>query len=298
MYQKADQALINYDGYEWGRLNQLYRGPKPDLSHPYIACIGGAQTFGRYVDQPFPALLTEELGMTVANFGTPNAGPGFFLRDSVVLESASSAELCIIQVMSARSLSNRMFKVQVNRNAQVEAVSRTLESLFPHVDFETFTYAHNMLNQIADDDPDAFLAVEAELRAAWVARTRSLLQSIQTRRILFWFSERDPDSENPADMQDSALKYPQFVDREMLEAVAPLADAVIKCVTARGYPHSLLKDGETVLQTPFGMPVTENRYYPTPEMHADAAKALAQPVRDLLKSDVTPVADRSDNMTI
>lgn len=298
MYQKTDQAFIDYDGYEWGRLNQLYRGPRPDLSQPYIACIGGGQTFGRYVSTPFPDLLGRETGMTVANFGTPSAGPGFFLRDSVVLEAASKAELCIVQAMSARSLSNRLFRVQVNRNTQIEAVSRALESLFPHVDFETFTYAHNMLNQIAENDPDSFLAVEAELKAAWVARTRTLLQSIQTKRILFWFSERNPEDKNTPDTEEPMLAYPQFVDRDMLDAVAPLADQVVYCVSSRGYPHSLLKDGQTVLQTPFGMPVRENLYYPSPEMHADAAKALIDPVRSLLAAKTPAKCDRADRVNI
>lgn len=299
MYQKSDQAFINYHGYEWGRLNQLYRGPRPDLSRPYVACIGGGQTFGRYVDHPFPELLSREIGMTVANLGTPNAGPGFFLRDSVALEAASKAEVCIVQVMSARALSNRLFKVQLNSAAQIETVSKALESLFPHVDFETFTYAHNMLNQLSENDPDSFLAVEAELRAAWVARTRSLLQSIQTKRILFWFSERAPDDKSEPDSKGSMLSYPQFVDQEMLDAAAPLVDEIVYCVSSRGYPHSLLKDGETVLQTPFGMPVRENLFYPSPEMHIDAAKALAGPVRALLGADTPARAcDRPDRVTI
>lgn len=298
MYQKPDQALIDYEGYKWGRLNQVYRGPEPDLSRPYVACVGAAQTFGRYVERPFPSLLADELKMPVANFGAASAGPGFFLRDAAVIEAASSAALCVVQVMSARSLSNRLFKVQLSRNAQIEAVSKSLEALFPHIDFETFTYAHNMLNQIADEDPDKFVAVEAELKAAWVARTRVLLQSIQTRRVLFWFSERNPDEVPSAGVDGQALKYPQFVDQEMLDAVTPLVDRVVRCVTSAGMPQSLLKDGEAVLQTPFGMPVSENRYYPSPEMHAEAAAALAQPILDLLASSAPPAAARPDIITI
>ncbi|QIE54663.1 hypothetical protein G5B40_03930 [Pikeienuella piscinae] len=298
MYQKPDQALIDYKGYKWGRLNQVYRGPKPDLSRPYIACIGAAQTFGRYVERPFPALLAEELDIQVANFGAASAGPGFFLRDAAVIEAASSAELCVIQVMSARSLSNRLFKVQLSRNAQIEAVSKSLEALFPHIDFETFTYAHNMLNQIAEEDPDKFVAVEAELKAAWVARTRVLLQSIQTRRVLFWFSERETDEEVSGGAAGQALKYPQFVDQEMMDAVAPLVDRVVRCVTSTGMPQSLLRDGEAVLHTPFGLPVSENRYYPSPEMHAEAAKALTQPIRELLASTAPCAAARPTITTI
>ena len=79
-YQKPDQALINYDVYQWGRLNQIYRGPQVSLDQPYVACLGAAQTFGRYAERPFPAVLGDVLNMPCANFGTGGAGPGFFLR--------------------------------------------------------------------------------------------------------------------------------------------------------------------------------------------------------------------------
>lgn len=282
-YQKPDRAFIDYQVYKWGQLEQIYRGPKPDLTKPYIACLGAAQTFGRYAPTPFPTLLQDRLGTTVANFGTGGAGPGFFLRDSTALEAASNSEVCVIQVMSARSISNRLFRVKPKRNAQIKAVSKALEDLFPHVDFETFTYAHNMLNQISEADPDKFTEVEAELKKAWVARTRMLLQSITTRKILFWFSERAPDDTTQHRDGKMMLKYPQFITQGMIDAVRKDVDEVVYCSGAKGLPQSLLVDGKPVLETPFGIPVTENRYYPSPEMHESAAAALQEPITALLK---------------
>lgn len=281
-YQKPDKALINYDVYQWGRLKQIYRGPPIEFDKPYVACLGAAQTFGRYADHPFPTLLGQALDMPCANFGTGGAGPGFFLRDSMVLEAASNAEVCVVQVMSARSLSNRMFQVKPKRNAQIKAVSRALSDLFPHMDFETFTYAHNMLNQISADDPAKFLEVEQELKSAWVARTRLMLDAIHTRKILFWFSERRPDETTRHRPDKGMLKYPHYVDQEMINQISSSVDEVVYCVSSDGLPQSLLVEGEPVLQTPFGMPITENRYYPSPEMHQSAADLLRDPVRRLL----------------
>jgi hypothetical protein len=283
-YQKPDKAFINYDVYKWGRLSQIYRGPKPNLDQPYIACLGAAQTFGRYATHPWPSMLEQALKTPCANFGTGGAGPGFFLRDSMVLEAASSAEVCVIQVMSARSLSNRLFQVKPKRNAQIKAVSKALSDLFPHVDFETFSYAHNMLNKISEQDPQKFLEVETELKTAWVARTRLLLESIHTKKILLWFSERAPDETTRHRPNKSMLKYPHYVDQEMLDAVAPFVDKIVYCTSSDGLPQSLLVDGEPVLQSPFGMPIRENRYYPSPAMHQQAAEALARPIYDLLNA--------------
>lgn len=281
-YQKPDAAFIDYDLYAFGRMEQSFRGPAPDLSKPYVACLGSAHTFGRYVAHPFPSILQEELGMTVANWGAGGGGPGFFLRDSGLLEAASNAEVCVIQVMSARSLSNRLFQVKPKRNSHVKAVSEAMQDLFPHVDFDTFTFAHNMLNQLADVDEEKFREVEAEMKAAWVARMRLLLDSIYTRKILFWFSEREPDEAARQREDKAMLKYPQHVDRQMIDAVSPHVDLVVKAVSGVGMPQALLVDGEPVLSTPWGVPVSENRYYPSPEMHVVAAAALRDPIQSLL----------------
>ncbi|MEL7462715.1 MAG: DUF6473 family protein [Pseudomonadota bacterium] len=295
-YQKPDAAFINYHVYRWGRLNQIYRGPEPDLTQPYIACLGAAQTFGRYVRRPFPDLMAKALGHRVANFGTGGAGPGFFLRDSKVMEAANDAALCVVQVMSARSLSNRLFKVKVRRNAQVKAVSSALEDLFPTVKFDQFTYAHNMLNEMAQTDANRFAEVERELKTAWIARTRTLLESIEAPTILLWFSERAPESRKTHREGRAMLKYPHFVDRDMIEQVAHFADDYVECATDVGMPQSLLVDNAPVLKTPKGDPVTENRYYPSPEMHEAAAAALTPAARRLL--DLGPRARAEDDVTV
>ena len=282
-YEKPDAAFIDYGTYKYGRLGQTYRGPKPNFDEPYVSCIGGAQTFGRYADAPYPSLLGQSLGVQSANFGAPDAGPGFYLRDSAVLEACSNSVVCVIQVMSARSLSNRLFTVKPQRNTQLKSVSKALAKLFPHVDFETFSYAHNMLNQIAEEDPEKFLAVERELKTAWVARTRMLLESIQTKKILIWFSERQPNEDARHHANEALLKYPHYIDQSMVDAVSTFVDRVVYCVTARGMPQSLLIDGEPVLQSPFGIPIRENRYYPSPQMHTQAAESLAMPVYELIR---------------
>lgn len=296
MYQKPDKALIDYGEYRWGDLRQPFRGPQPDLSQPYIACLGDGHTFGRYVARPYPALLHDELDHTVVNYGAGAAGPGFFLRDLQVMNAASGADICVVQVMSARSLSNRMFKVKMEIDQKIDVVSKTLENMFPHVDFETFTYAHNMLNQLQSLDPEGFIEVEAELREAWIARTRSMLKAVRTKRILFWFSERAPDEMTGHD--EAWLKYPQHVDQEMLNAVRPFADEVVICASKEGMPQPLTVDGEHVLHTPFGMPVHENKYYPSPEMHEKAAEALKPAIARLLGSDEPPVHETETSFTI
>lgn len=286
-YQKPDRAFLNYRVYRWGRLNQIFRGPQPDLSQPYIACIGAAQTFGRYAPRPFPALLASSLDIQTVNFGTGGAGPGFFLRDTKVMEALHDAKLVVVQAMSARSISNRLYKVNARRNARLKAISTALQDLFPTVDLGNFTFTHNMLNKVAANNPDCFAEVEAELKAAWVGRTRQLLQTIQAPTVFFWFSERSPEDDKKHREENAMLKFPHFVDRDMVSAVQDYATGYVECISDAGMPQPLLVDGSPVLHAPNGEPVMENRYYPSPEMHEAAARALAPVIRGLLGRGAT-----------
>lgn len=285
-YQRPDRAFIDYQAYRWGRLGQEFRGPPPDLDRPYVACIGGAQTFGRYVARPWPALLGDRLDRQTANFGAADAGPGFYLADSQVLEALCDADLCIVQVMSARALSNRLYQVRPRRNHQLKSVSPALRRMFPHIGDDAFASARDLLDAAAAEDADRFLAIVEELRAAWVARMRSLLRAIHTRKILFWFSERTPDEGPPPGARVSATKDPHHVDRAMLDALDAEVDATVLCVTKAGMPQPLLVDGAPVLRTPFGAPIRDNRRYPSPEMHEAAAAALAPVAAGLLSAPV------------
>lgn len=285
-YQRPDRAFIDYRTWRFGRLNQLYRGPRPDLDAPYVACIGGAQTFGRYVERPYPALLAERLGRQVVNFGAADAGPGFYLSDSKVLEALSDAELCVVQVMSAQALSNRLYRVGARRNQRLASVSPALRRLFPHVDDDTFSCARELLDHAAETSPEGHAALVEELRTAWVARMRSLLRAIHSRKILFWFSERAPDDPQPAGARFSALGFPHHVDGAMLGTLADEVEETVICVTRAGMPQSLLVEGEAVLRTPFGTPIRENRQYPSPAMHEDAAAALAPVAKALLDAPI------------
>lgn len=174
------------DLYRFGRSNQVFHGPKPDLSAPYYTFIGGSEPFGRFVMQPYPKLVENRIGVTCMNLGTPGAGPGFFLKDPVVLETCSQSRACVVQVMDAAPLSNRMYAVFPRRNMRLRGVSEALKSLYSQVDFGEFRYVAAMLRVLRATDSEAYQVVLAEQRAAWLARMLELLADIETVKILLW----------------------------------------------------------------------------------------------------------------
>lgn len=276
-----DDPLFDYKVYRFGRSRQIFRGPQADLRGRYVCFVGASHTFGRFADYPFPALVGARLEMKTLNLGAEGAGPGFFLADPDVLRAASDAPVCVVQAMCATAISNRMFTVRPRRNLRLHAVSELLRGIYPDVDFDRFAFVRPMLRHLHGLDPMRFRMVENEMKNAWIGRTQTLLNAIETRTVLFWFAQRAPDEVVPEDDPEVSA-YPLFVDRAMVETVRGAADGYVEVVSRRGLPQDLRLDGRAVLHKPSGEPIVQNREFPSPEMHLDAAEALGPEIRRLL----------------
>lgn len=44
-----DYKLVTYEGSP-----MRFRGPQIDLTKPFLLCLGGSETFGKFVPQPYP----------------------------------------------------------------------------------------------------------------------------------------------------------------------------------------------------------------------------------------------------
>lgn len=276
-----DDPLFDYKVYRFGRSRQVFRGPQPDLRGRYLCFLGASQTFGRFAEHPFPAIAGARLGTKTLNLGTDGAGPGFFLADPDVLRAASGAGLCVVQAMCATAISNRMFTVRPRRNIRLHAVSELLRGIYPEVEFDRFAFVRPMLRHLRGLDETRFKLVENEMKNAWLGRTQTLLNAVETRTILLWFAQRSPDD---AVVEDSGgvSPYPLYVDRAMVDTVRGAADGYVEAATRRGLPQDLRIDGRAVLHKPSGEPIRENREFPSPEMHLDAAEALVPEIERVL----------------
>ncbi|PCJ75852.1 MAG: hypothetical protein COA53_05180 [Rhodobacteraceae bacterium] len=201
--------------YRFGRSKQIFRGPKPDLTAPYLTFIGGSEPFGKFVLEPYPKLVQNRIGTTCVNLGTPGAGPGFFLKDPVVLETCSRSTRCFVQVMDVAPLSNRMYAVYPRRNMRLRSVSGALRSLYPQVDFSGFRYVSAMIRKLKEVDSEAYKVVLAEQRSAWLARMLELLLDIETAKTLLWIRP------------EGGSGLSQSVTQEMIDVLAPHVDNIM-----------------------------------------------------------------------
>jgi Domain of unknown function (DUF6473) len=257
---------LDYQYCHYGSSRLSFRGPERDTSRPYIAVLGGSETFGKYVAHPYGDQLEEWIGQPVLNLGAMHAGVTAFLHDGDVLKLASEARLTVLQVPGAQNMSNRLYSVHARRNDRFLGASPALRDLFPGVDFIEYNFTGHLLSGLQAHSPEAFAVLVQELRASWLARMRQFLRSIHGNVLLLWMSERTPDEQaTSADGVD-----PMFVDRGMLDALMDDCAGLVEVVASKE------ARAEGLSGKSFGPDESEAAAtLPGPLYHAEVAEALA-----------------------
>jgi hypothetical protein len=267
-YQERDHEIIDYEVFRLPRTGEL-RGPEPRTLAPgeYFTCVGAAQTFGCYCQQPYPTLLAERLGVPALNFGFAGAGPRFFYP--ALIKYVNAGRFAVVQVMSGRSEDNSVFE------------SGGREYLQRRADGERLGAEPAYKELLEREGQERARAVVEETRANWVQSFSALLEAIEVPKILFWFSRRSPDFDDDySDVFAMFGEYPHLVNRAMVEQLKPLSDDYVECVSSRGFPQRLVNrfTGEPAsVKHRADLGYTwdgYDLYYPSPEMHVDAAEAL------------------------
>lgn len=293
-YQARDYEVVDYQLYQLPNTKLTFRGPQVELDDgAYVSCLGAAQTFGCFVDLPYPKILADELQRPTLNLGYGGAGPLFFNRHPELIEIVNRGSLAVVQIMSGRSEDNSRFESRGlefltrrsdGRQMSADAAWRSiLEFRYAWKRFPIGQgIARQFCRRIGATDAKRLLA---ETRENWVESYQQLLRSITVPTVLLWFSKRSPEfTESYENLHQFMGTYPQLVTREMVDAIRHESNHYVECTTQRGSPQRLVNrfDGTDVTidlgrdRPDFaGQTWNENRYYPSPEMHEDAAKCLA-----------------------
>lgn len=220
-------GALDYSPCRYGTSKLLFRGPQRRLDVPYVAFIGGTETYGRFIRSPFPALVESTLGVNCVNLGVANAGVDVFVHDAVMVDAACRAAATVLQVVGAQNLTNRFYSVHPRRNDRFLTASPLLTSMYPEVDFSEFHFNRHMLGRLRTVSAERFAVVRAELQGAWLARVQLLLKRIAGPVVLVWFAENAPSTGDAAEHDPALSRDPLFVTRTMLETLRPeVADIV------------------------------------------------------------------------
>lgn len=276
-YAKVDWEVVDYQMYcldaevidRQTNAALLLRGPKPQnlKENKYFVCIGAAQTFGRFCEKPYPALLQEKFNIPTVNLGRGGAGPSFYSKDNgKLLNYINHARFAILQIMSGRSESNSLFN------------SKGLGTYTRISDGSSIGCDDAFRELLKEYDRNYVKKIIAETRQNWINNYKELLEKIQVPKILFWFSVRKPRYvEKYQDIDTLFGEFPQLVNSHMIDLLRNYCDEYVECISRRGLPHVLINrfTGKPItVEDPWGGVWSKNWYYPSPEMHMDAAKAL------------------------
>lgn len=262
-FEKSASAGLNYYPCHYGKSRLVCRGPARSVPEPYVACLGSTETFGKFLEAPWPTLLERRLKMPCLNLGGVNAGVDSYLSDLDLQKIAQKAAHIVVQVMGAQNLCNAYYSVHPRRNDRFLDATDALRQLYPEVDFMEYHFTRHLLQALRAISRKRFEAVVIELKAQWVRTMRDLLAALDRPVTLVWFA-----GHLPADPGDTRMRRdPLFVDRDMLGAL----DAR-DVVYARPSADAIL-DGLAGLKfTPLERSMAEELL--GPRAHVEAARAL------------------------
>lgn len=275
-YQNMSEGSLNYLPCRYGKSKLLFRGPQKDLESPYIAFLGGTETYGKYVEVPFPDLVEASgLGLETVNLGCVNSGVDVYLNDETVLDICDKAQTTVLQISGAQNMSNRFYAVHPRRNDRFLSASTLLRTIYREVDFTDFNFTRHLLQTLHAASSEKFVMVRQELRDAWVARMRTMASLLKGDVVLLWFSAHSPDDEQAC---DAIGPDPLFVNREMIEEIRPLVKDIVEVVPTRedveaGYKLMVYSD----LDAPAA------REMLGPVAHSQAATALQEALPKVLR---------------
>lgn len=237
---------LSYEPCRYGMSRIFFRGPQRNLEQPYLAFLGGTETFGKFIDHPFPDLLETHLKRPCVNFGCVNGGVDAFVNDPTIMGACKDADLTVVQLMGANYLSNRFYSVHPRRNDRFLRASSVMQAIYGEVDFADFTFTRHMLGALYEKSSERFDIVVTELREAWVARMRNMIGQIGPRVMLLWFSKDDMTDEPWQEREKPLAVDPLFITESMVDQ---LRDLVMDVVVARP-SESALKEGTRGMVVP------------------------------------------------
>lgn len=275
--ETIEMGDLSYSPCRYGASRMLFRGPRRRLDRPYLAFVGGTETYGKFIEKPFPVLVEKAMRQTCVNFGCVNGGIDVFVNDPTVMEICGAADLTVVQVMGANNLSNRFYSVHPRRNDRFLHASTVLQAIFHDVDFSEFSFTRHMLGALHSRSLERFNTVVEELREAWVARMTNMLTQIGPRSILLWFSDEEMNDAHWSERRDQLQSDPLFITAAMIDKLRPL---VLDVVEAKPSADALAQG-------------TSGMYYPASQeaaasemlngsCHVDAAAALIPSIREHL----------------
>lgn len=267
-FEYAGDGALDYFPCRYGKSKLLFRGPRRALEGEFIATMGGTETYGKFVADPWPALLEARLGRPVVNFGVLNAGIDVFLQEPQLAAASKAAKLTVIQLLGAQNMSNPYYAVHPRRNDRFLRASNQMRTAFRGIDFTEFNFTRHMLGALKQREPEKFEFLVQDLQASWVQRMKTLLTKIDGVKILLWMGDY-----HPPEMADPLGAEPLLVTERMVDELRPLATEIL-----RVEPSVMARSAGTAGMQFSALEEPAAAMVPGPMVHREIAEALGRVV--------------------
>ena len=274
-YAFPGEGALDYYPCNYGTSRLTFRGPRRSLDRPYIVFLGGAETYGKYVPEPFADLVEDEVGYAAINLGCINAGPDVYLSEPELIRIAQGAEAVVLQIMGAANLSNRFYTVHPRRNDRFIAATPLLRTLFRDVDFTEFHFTRHLLTTLEATSKERFEMVAEGLRQTWTQRMADLLEVLPKRTVLLWMADTAPE---PRAQCRGLRGDPVLVDRAMVAEIVPKAQAYVEAVTSPKARQASLEGMAFA-----ALEALAAGALPGPAVHREVAARLAQALDGVIR---------------
>ena len=279
IYQKEVAGVIDYNLRDtpYGfRMRGPYKADGTWIRNA-ISFIGAAQTFGHFVNTPFPTLVSEAFSANPFNAGVSGAGPDLFTLNERLIDDINQTKLCVIQVMSGRSIHNRYFRTNVGASiGTLHLKDIKKENIQGH---DAFAILRQELSQSELEE------VVLETIENYTNAYRALCDKIKVTKVLLWISTREPKYDRDFRYTNSFLgEFPHLVDDVTLAKISTYCDATVHVQSRLGIGRPLWdsEKGEPyVVDRSWGRIDAYSPMYSDPYLHLTAAASLVTKIHEL-----------------
>ncbi|WP_254443674.1 DUF6473 family protein [Ruegeria atlantica] len=269
-YHQTGSAGAGHAVCQYGESRLWFRGPERSLDTAYIGCFGGDETYGRFVESPYAAILENRLDRRCLNFGSLFCGVEALCGDAGLFNLMNGAKLCVLQAPGVLSQSNQFYRVHPRRNDRVLAPTAALVDLYPEVDFTNVHFVGHLMRLLQGYQDARFEVVADELRRNWVQKISTLLQKLDAPVVLLALKVLQNKDDVPTE------RGPVTVTQQMLDVVRSFTR---ECVELSAYVSGQSDEIEDMLFGTLQQPMAEHMIGPA--AHKSIADALAGPIWDL-----------------
>ena len=269
-YQSCDFESVDYQLYRALPGGPLARGPRPALpdlmNGRYVTVFGAAQLFGRHHKRAPHHYFEKKLGMPGVNLAKGGSGPEYFARKEYI-QVANGGRALVLQMLSGRSVGSD------------EQPGGRFISEPDNPDEKTSRL--KFLRETWEKSPDEAVQMVSKWQQNYIELFKNLIREVKVPILLVWISDRTPDdwSLERLRAEGDTGRYPQLVDRKMVNEVARECAAVVEVSQDLGLPHEFTSrfTGERCpCFRPKGLLFWENSYYPSAVASAEIGRKIAK----------------------